>query len=67
MEKPNRGKNMNVPTSDTGTANSGMSVARQPWRNRNTTRMTSTRASNRVCSISLMPSVTARVVSRLTT
>ena len=32
MEKPNNGKNMNVPTSETGTASSGISVARQPCR-----------------------------------
>ena len=67
IEKPSIGKNMNVPTSDTGTASSGMSVARHPCRNRNTTMMTRTIASKRVCSISLMPSVTGSVVSRATT
>ncbi len=67
MEKPNSGKSTKVPTSDTGTASSGISVARQPCRKMKTTRMTRTSASIRVCLISLMPSVTARVVSRETT
>ena len=35
--KPNSGKNMKVPTSDTGTASSGISVDRQPCRNMKTT------------------------------
>ena len=34
MEKPNSGKKMKVPISETGTASSGISVARQPCRNR---------------------------------
>ncbi len=34
MEKPNSGKNTNVPTSETGTARSGISVARQPCKKR---------------------------------
>ena len=51
---------MNVPTSETGTASSGMSVARQPCRKMNTTMMTSTSASNSVLTISFMPSVTAQ-------
>ena len=67
IENPSDGKNMNVPTSETGTASSGMSVARHPWRNRNTTMMTRTMASKSVCSISLMPSVIGSVVSRETT
>jgi hypothetical protein len=58
---------MKVPTSDTGTASSGISVARQPCRKMKTTRITSTRASSSVCWISLMPSETANVVSRETT
>ena len=58
---------MNVPMSDTGTASSGISVARQPWRKRNTTMITSTIASKRVWVISLMPSVTGSVVSSATT
>ena len=32
MEKPNSGKKTNVPISETGTASSGISVARQPCR-----------------------------------
>ena len=39
---------MNVPMSDTGTATTGISVARQFWRNRYTTRTTSTIASTSV-------------------
>jgi hypothetical protein len=33
MEKPNSGKKMNAPSSDTGTVSSGISVARQLCRN----------------------------------
>ena len=64
MENPRNGKKMNVPTSETGTAMSGMRVARQFWRNRKTTRITSRIASPIVVAISRMPSVTGRVVSR---
>jgi hypothetical protein len=32
IEKPSRGKTMKVPISETGTASSGMRVARQPCR-----------------------------------
>ena len=45
MENPRRGKNTKVPTSETGTARSGMSVARQPCRKMKTTMMTRIRAS----------------------
>ena len=51
-EKPRSGKTANVPISDTGTASIGISVARQFWRNRKTTRMTSTIASPSVFRIS---------------
>jgi hypothetical protein len=34
MEKPNTGNRANVPRSETGTARSGISVARQPCKNR---------------------------------
>ena len=54
---------MKAPISETGTAISGISVARQPWRNRKTTMITSTIASTSVCTISLMPSLTGSVVS----
>jgi len=43
------------PTSDTGTARSGMSVALHPWRKMNTTMMTRASASKRVLTISLDP------------
>jgi len=67
IEKPNIGNSMKVPTSDTGTASKGISVARQPCRKTKTTIITSTSASNSVCLISLIPSVTDSVVSRATT
>ena len=67
MEKPNSGKTAKVPTSDTGTASSGISVARQPCRKTKTTMMTRMRASTSVFTISPMPSVTASVVSSETT
>ena len=41
IEKPNIGNSMKVPTSETGTASSGMSVARQPCRKTKTTIITS--------------------------
>ena len=66
MEKPSMGKMAKVPTSDTGTARSGIRVARHPWRKMKTTRMTRMRASKKVCLISFIPSVTARVVSSAT-
>ena len=64
-ENPRRGKAMKVPIRDTGTVSSGMRVARQFWRNTNTTRITSTSASTSVCTISLTPSLMAAVVSRV--
>ena len=67
IEKPSSGKTAKVPTSDTGTASSGISVARQPCRKTKTTMMTRTSASNSVLTISLMPSLTASVVSSETT
>ncbi len=64
MEKPSRGNMAKVPMRETGTARAGIRVARHPWRKMNTTMITSTRASTRVCRISLMPSRTDWVVSR---
>ena len=63
MEKPNKGNTAKVPINETGTAREGISVARTFWRKMNTTRITSAMAWNRVITISLMPSVIARVVS----
>ena len=57
MEKPSSGKSAKVPISETGTASSGMSVARQPWRKMKTTMMTRISASKRVLTISFMPSL----------
>ena len=54
IEKPSSGNSANVPTIDTGTVSSGISVARQFCRNRNTTRMTSASASNSVTTTSLI-------------
>src|ERR1700722_9050789 len=63
-ENPNTGNKINVPTSDTGTASNGINVARQPCKNMYTTMMTSKIAITSVSIISLMPSLTASVVSR---
>src|SRR5207247_5464838 len=61
IENPNSGNNTKTPINETGTAQSGMSVARQPCRKIKTTRTTSASASNNVFTISCMPSVTASV------
>ena len=52
-----------MPISDTGTATSGISVARQFCRNRYTTRITSTIASASVIATSSIDTLTKRVVS----
>jgi hypothetical protein len=65
-ENPKTGKRMNAPMSDTGTASIGISVARQPCRKMNTTRMTRSSACQSVVNISCMPAETASVVSRET-
>jgi hypothetical protein len=48
IEKPSAGKMMKVPMSETGTASSGMSVARQPCRKMKTTMTTRPSASSSV-------------------
>ena len=58
---------MKVPTRETGTARRGMRVDRKPWRKMKTTITTRTRASKSVWTISVMPSLTASVVSSATT
>src|ERR1700740_3133475 len=63
IENPNNGKNTNVPTSATGTASMGISVARQLCRKMYTTRITSAMAISSVSTISLIPEVTDLVVS----
>ena len=65
-ENPSIGKTAKVPTRDTGTASSGIRVARQLWRKMKTTMMTSTIASRSVFTISCMPSTMGSVVSRAT-
>src|SRR5690349_7784606 len=45
---PNGTKKINVPISDTGMANTGIKVARQFWRNKNTTITTKVSASKSV-------------------
>ena len=62
-EKPSASITAKVPISDTGTAISGMRVARRLPRNRKTTMTTSTKASISVCTTSLMLSLTNTVVS----
>ena len=49
IEKPSASITANVPTSDTGTAASGMIEARQVWRKTMTTITTSSMASSSVC------------------
>jgi len=67
IENPSIGNSMNVPTSETGTASSGIRVARKPWRKMKTTMITSAIASKSVLTISWMPALTARVVSSAVT
>ena len=61
--KPSSSSPRNVPTTLTGTASIGISVARQLWRKTNTTRVTSSMASTSVVTTSLMDAVTNGVVS----
>ena len=63
IENPSMGNSMKVPIRDTGTASSGIRVARKPWRKMNTTMITRASASKSVITISLTPSRTAWVVS----
>jgi len=67
IENPSNGNTAKVPISETGTAITGIKVARQFCRNRNTTMITRTIASSSVVSVSFMPSLTGRVVSNTTT
>ena len=62
-EKPNASITENVPIRDTGTAISGIRVARKLPRNRNTTMTTRTKPSNSVWTTPLMLSFTNSVVS----
>jgi hypothetical protein len=55
-----------VPTIETGTATSGMSVVRSLPRNRNTTSATSAKAMRRVRTISATVEVTKTVLSKKT-
>ena len=62
-EKPRANMTAKVPISETGTAISGIRVARKLPRNRNTTITTSTNASSSVCSTSAMLCSTNEVES----
>ena len=62
--EPEHRKDDERPDEETGTARSGIRVARQLCRKMCTTRITRTMAITNVSTISLIPSVTARVVSR---
>ena len=62
IEKPKAAIAANVATSETGMASIGMIVARNPWRNTNTTIITSPNDSTSVCLTSLMFSSTYSVV-----
>src|SRR5436190_20131497 len=61
IENPNKGNKTKVPTKETGTAHSGISVARQPCKKMKTTKTTSASASNNVLTMSCNPSVTESV------
>src|SRR3546814_683877 len=63
IEKPNRLKKINVPTMDTGIANTGINVARQLCRKINTTSVTRMSASMRVANTALMDASTTDTVS----
>src|SRR6185312_14582731 len=63
IEKCNIGNSAKVPTTATGTVSSGISVARQLCRNRNTTRITRPIASSSVISTSLIAARTNMVES----
>ncbi len=63
IEKPNASRTANVPTTETGTATSGMIEARQVCRNSTTTMTTSRIASNSVLATSAIPSRTLVVGS----
>ena len=62
-EKPSTCIPKNAPITETGTATTGMRVARQLCRKMKTTRVTSSSASNSVFTTSLIDSVTYGVVS----
>jgi hypothetical protein len=66
IEYPNAASTPNVPISTTGTAMVGISVARQFCRNRYITTTTSTMASIRVITTSLIDTVTKGVVLKAT-
>ena len=63
IEKPSRYMPAKVPMIDTGTAMTGMIIARTLCRNRNTTSTTSTIASTKVMATSSIETSTKRVVS----
>ncbi|MCY1443711.1 hypothetical protein D9M71_601380 [compost metagenome] len=63
IEKPSRYMPANVPTSETGMARIGISVARRFCRKMKTTSITSTSASKKVCTTSSIETSTNTVVS----
>jgi len=63
IEKPSRYSTAKVPTTETGTAISGMIEARQVCRNRITTSTTNRIASPSVCTTALIESRTKIVLS----
>ncbi|MNX36818.1 hypothetical protein D3C86_671160 [compost metagenome] len=61
IENPKNVKKIKVPMIETGMANTGINVARQLWRKKNTTNVTNTNASIKVCttpSIDIFTTVT---------
>ncbi|MNI71913.1 hypothetical protein D3C73_1278210 [compost metagenome] len=62
-EKPNIKKKMNVPTMDTGIASTGINVALQLCRKKNTTKVTKSNASTKVWITEEMDAFTTETVS----
>ena len=63
MVKPKGIKNIKVPMRDTGIARTGMSVALQLCKNKNTTSTTNVKASSNVITTSLIEAFTTETVS----
>ena len=66
IENPNTNIPANAPITDTGTAKHGISVARQSFKNKYTTKNTKIMASANVCNTSLIEADTNSVVSYAT-
>ncbi|MNL65351.1 hypothetical protein D3C87_1896740 [compost metagenome] len=63
MEKPNNKKKIKVPTIETGMANTGIKVALQDCRKKNTTNVTNSKASIKVWITDSIEAFTTEIVS----